>query len=607
YANGRGGGGGAPRNHVIPTEPPYTAYIGNAPDSMVQGDFEKHLFTGMKVKQVRLVRDRQTDRFRGFAYVDFEDEESLRRAIDLDGTFINDRPIRIDVAVRPLGGAKNEGFRNKPGFESHDNRRVQSGNNNDNRSNDRFRPGGRRNYNQGENFQHTADGHNQDESYGGRNYHSSNSDKNHERYQQKASNDDVFIALDTPASSEDVTDQTPNDQNTSITRQTSRNWADCPIDETTTEQPSSPPPSADNTFSGDDFQVVRNKNPKTRMNQQTASRPMNNQYGRGRNNVNDRRGGPPQMTGGRNYYEQNPAQYMNQHQQQSYRHQQQGPSQSHMGSSYRTNNNNTNYDNNNRNPPSSESRQRLNSNRSNTSRTQNDNSERTKTGTSESSNDINNNSASSENRPRLQLLPRSQKASSSTDEAPTSEPAGRNSNIFGCGKPRDERDPKVAELNKHIEEVVEKEQHIPRTQSTTSNGSVDVVAKKLLLMASTLISSKANSKKSSTNNTTMSGNSNESPLTEEELKKKEPPITVSDVLRLRKSTNSYLTETDENAYKINFVHFRIRDMNTNKILFEVERDSDDDEFNDEVDSSAGRFVQYNFPSSFLKLEQVGAS
>ena len=66
YSNGRGGGGGgAPRNHVIPNEPPFTAYIGNAPDSMVQGDFEKHLFTGLKVKQVRLVRDRQTDRFRG--------------------------------------------------------------------------------------------------------------------------------------------------------------------------------------------------------------------------------------------------------------------------------------------------------------------------------------------------------------------------------------------------------------------------------------------------------------------------------------------------------------------------------------------------------------
>ena len=53
------------RNHVIPNEPPYTAYIGNAPETMVQGDFEHQLFVGLKVKQVRLVRDRQTDRFRG--------------------------------------------------------------------------------------------------------------------------------------------------------------------------------------------------------------------------------------------------------------------------------------------------------------------------------------------------------------------------------------------------------------------------------------------------------------------------------------------------------------------------------------------------------------
>ena len=52
-------------NHVIPEEPPYTAYIGHAPDTMVQGDFEHQLFVGLKVKQVRLVRDRQTDRFRG--------------------------------------------------------------------------------------------------------------------------------------------------------------------------------------------------------------------------------------------------------------------------------------------------------------------------------------------------------------------------------------------------------------------------------------------------------------------------------------------------------------------------------------------------------------
>ena len=35
----------------------------------------------------------------------------------------------------------------------------------------------------------------------------------------------------------------------------------------------------------------------------------------------------------------------------------------------------------------------------------------------------------------------------------------------------------------------------------------------------------------------------------------------------------YLTKTDENIYQIDFVHFRIRDMKTNEILFDVERAS----------------------------------
>ena len=108
-------------------------------------------------------------------------------------------------------------------------------------------------------------------------------------------------------------------------------------------------------------------------------------------------------------------------------------------------------------------------------------------------------------------------------------------------------------------------------------------------MASTLISSKSNSGKSSNSGATANVNANETPITEEELKKKETPITTNDVLRLRKPTNSktlmeiifinflcilgYLTDTDENVYKIDFVHFRIRDMRTNEVLFEVERGS----------------------------------
>lgn len=65
----------------------------------------------------------------------------------------------------------------------------------------------------------------------------------------QVSNDDVFIAPDTPASNEDSVDQGA----TTMTRQQSRNWADCPIDESVPE--SSPPPSVNNTFTNDEFQV----------------------------------------------------------------------------------------------------------------------------------------------------------------------------------------------------------------------------------------------------------------------------------------------------------------------------------------------------------------
>jgi hypothetical protein len=82
----------------------------------------------------------------------------------------------------------------------------------------------------------------------------SQSQQQHKTPSRKISNDDVFLAPDTPTSNEDGLDHTNNDHGgTTLPRQQSRNWADCPIDESVVEP--SPPPSANNTFSGDDFQV----------------------------------------------------------------------------------------------------------------------------------------------------------------------------------------------------------------------------------------------------------------------------------------------------------------------------------------------------------------
>lgn len=76
-------GGG--RRRPLPQEPPFTAYVGHLPKGIVQGDVNK-IFEDFKVKSVRLVRDRDTDEFKGFCYVEFDDLESLEKAIALDSS-----------------------------------------------------------------------------------------------------------------------------------------------------------------------------------------------------------------------------------------------------------------------------------------------------------------------------------------------------------------------------------------------------------------------------------------------------------------------------------------------------------------------------------------
>ncbi|KAJ2792810.1 Eukaryotic translation initiation factor 4B [Coemansia linderi] len=88
----------------FPTEPPFTAYVGNlsynADDAML-----REFFSG--VQSVRLVRDRETDKLKGFGYVQFDTLDALKEAVGKDGSEMSGRQLRINVSesrAAPAGG-----------------------------------------------------------------------------------------------------------------------------------------------------------------------------------------------------------------------------------------------------------------------------------------------------------------------------------------------------------------------------------------------------------------------------------------------------------------------------------------------------------------------
>ncbi|VDK59600.1 unnamed protein product [Anisakis simplex] len=106
----------------IPEEGPYKAFVGNLPFDSVQGDIDaifKDLTVAIcplhfnphkiSIRETRMMRDHESDRFKGFAYVEFATREDLERALELDGCMFDNRVLRIDVADAPRGRSGNRG------------------------------------------------------------------------------------------------------------------------------------------------------------------------------------------------------------------------------------------------------------------------------------------------------------------------------------------------------------------------------------------------------------------------------------------------------------------------------------------------------------------
>ncbi|XP_007936418.1 protein unc-119 homolog B [Orycteropus afer afer] len=104
---------------------------------------------------------------------------------------------------------------------------------------------------------------------------------------------------------------------------------------------------------------------------------------------------------------------------------------------------------------------------------------------------------------------------------------------------------------------------------------------------------------------------NRAAVTEQELLALDS-IRPEHVLSLSRVTENYLCKPEDNIYSIDFTRFKIRDLETGTVLFEIAKPcvSDQEEEEEEggdVDVSAGRFVRYQFTPAFLRLRTVGAT
>jgi len=86
--------------HPVPTEPPFTAFVGNLSYDITEQHLEE-FFSELGVVNVRLMRD-PGNKPKGFGYVEFSSAKGLSMALEADDTeFVNNRKLNVDVAKPP--------------------------------------------------------------------------------------------------------------------------------------------------------------------------------------------------------------------------------------------------------------------------------------------------------------------------------------------------------------------------------------------------------------------------------------------------------------------------------------------------------------------------
>ncbi|ORY04068.1 hypothetical protein K493DRAFT_404787 [Basidiobolus meristosporus CBS 931.73] len=94
-----------------PAKPRFIVFVGNLPYETTKENLTKHFETAGGIKSVRLITDKQTNKPKGFAFLEFDDPECLKKALFFHHTFFNRRKINVELTAG--GGGHSEARKTK--------------------------------------------------------------------------------------------------------------------------------------------------------------------------------------------------------------------------------------------------------------------------------------------------------------------------------------------------------------------------------------------------------------------------------------------------------------------------------------------------------------
>jgi RNA recognition motif-containing protein len=95
-------------------------YVGNLPFQLSEQDLDASFQQFGKIKEISIIKDRDTNECKGFAFITFDSAESANGALALDGTDFQGRPMKVSMAIaktddRRGGGGSGGGYRKSSG------------------------------------------------------------------------------------------------------------------------------------------------------------------------------------------------------------------------------------------------------------------------------------------------------------------------------------------------------------------------------------------------------------------------------------------------------------------------------------------------------------